>query len=150
MFKLKLYFTFIFILAFSSLMLAQENIIKGKMILKGIWKEMDIEYVKGEVAVILKKGSAKSDIQEYLNRYNAIVIREFDQLNWGLLELPKSFDIFSFIKELSMSEHVQSAEPNMIDHLQYETNDPYFQNGFQWALKNTGQDLNYFFLHHTL
>lgn len=122
----------------SSFLLGQEKI-GGRDVLKGRWKNQEIEYVQGQIAVILKPGRSKANVQTALDNHRATVVREFDKLGWGLIEIPKSEDIFSLIQELEKNEPVEVAEPNLVDRIQFDPNDPYFSDGTQWALKNTGQ-----------
>lgn len=60
-------------------------------------------------------------------------------MRWGLLELPDGVDIFPVIASLRNSSMVEAVEPNMVGHTSSDPSDPYFQDGHQWALKNTGQ-----------
>jgi len=117
---------------------AQERI-NGRAVLTTTWKNQEIKYVQGQVAAILKAGREKADIQTLLDQHSASVVREFDKLNWGLIEISGSGDIFSVIQELEQSEYIQAAEPNLVDRVQFDSNDPFFLDGHQWALKNTGQ-----------
>jgi thermitase len=134
-------FVYVLILAFaiqSSFLIAQERI-GGRAILKGEWKNQEVEYAQGRVAVILKAGRGKANIQNLLDKHRATVVQEFDELNWGLIEIPESNDIFPLIKDLEKNEHVIVAEPDLVGWASYNPNDPYFSDGHQWALRNTSQ-----------
>lgn len=133
------YCSLIFLLATQPYFLFGQERINGRTVLQGTWKGQEIEYVQGQVAVILKAGRAKADIRTLLDQHRASVVRDFDKLGWGLLEVPESEDIFALMQGLEKSEHIQAAEPNLVDRVQFDPNDPFFLDGHQWALKNTGQ-----------
>lgn len=111
----------------------------GKRVKTGIWRNQEIEYVEGQIVVILKPGVTASEVSSLLGSYKAKIVQDFDKLGWGLLEVPESADIFPIIKALEKSPLIKAAEPNMVTHAHWEPNDPYFLDGHQWALKNTGQ-----------
>lgn len=122
----------------SGILLAQERI-AGRAILKGQWKNQEIEYAQGRIAVILKAGRSKASIQSMLAKQRATIVQEFDKLGWGLVEVSESEDIFPLIQELEKNENVLVAEPDLVGWAGYNPNDPYFLDGHQWALHNTGQ-----------
>jgi hypothetical protein len=68
------------------------------------------------------------------------MIRGFDKLRWGLIELPEGGDVLHVIESMEQSSSFESVEPNGIIRASFDTNDPYFADGHQWALKNTGQN----------
>lgn len=130
--------SFLLALVSSDFALSQD-VISGKAIKKGMWKNVEVEYVQGQVCVILQHGKVAADIISSVGTFEGKMTRQFDKLGWGLVEFPDSLDILSVITELVKNPSILVAEPNLVDHIRYETNDQYYQDGHQWALKNTGQ-----------
>lgn len=132
-----------FVLLMSALLfwgsLSAQEMIRGKRVRTGIWQGRQIEYLEGEIALILKPGVSKSDVLPVLQSYGATLIRDFDKLGWGLIELSASDDALSVAPELTSHPLIEVAEPNMVVSAFLEPDDPYFQDGHQWALKNWRQ-----------
>ncbi len=129
---------FMLLAAMASTANAQETI-GGKAILQGTWQGRQIEYVEGEIAIILESEMGTSAVQTLVQEYDATFLQNFDGQGWGLIELPEEADVLEIAEELAEDENIRSAEPNMVIHTMDDTNDPYYTDGHQWALKNTGQ-----------
>lgn len=137
-----LYAVFIAIVSNSSYSQKQ---ISGKEVKTALWNKQQIEYVDGEIAVKLKKGFTKSQLQPALSKHNARVKQDFDKLGWGWIELPEGVDIFKVIDSLKKLPTIEFVEPNMVTQIQLEPNDPYFRGTshaayrHQYGLHNIGQ-----------
>ena len=124
-------FVLCFVLLFSTTYLYAQDFVGGKRVKRGVWENLQIEYIEGEIALILKPGVSKNDILPLLQRYSTTIKRDFDKLGWGLIEVPDTIDVLSTAYELKQSPLLKAAEPNMVDRAQSEPNDPYFQDGHQ-------------------
>jgi len=123
---------------FTSAAAAQENV-RLKAIKSGRWKGNEIKYVEREIAIKLRTGISDNEIGSILALYKARVTQDFDDLRWGWIELPEGLDIFPVISALESAPMVERVEPNLVGQSGSEPNDPYYTDGHQWALKNTGQ-----------
>jgi len=123
----------------SSTSLSAQELIRGKLVKTGVWEGQQVEYLEGEIAVILNPNVGKSDVLPLLQSHGATIRRDFDKLGWGLIELPDTVDVLSLAAELKRNPMIEAAEPNMVIRAHFNPNDPYYQDGHQWALKNTGQ-----------
>ncbi len=121
------------------LALSAQEMIGGKQVRTGIWEGRQIEYLKGEIAIILEPDASQADVFPLLQSHGATIKRDFDKLGWGLIELPENVDVLSLAAELKRNPMIEAAEPNMVIRAHFDPNDPYYQDGHQWALKNTGQ-----------
>jgi subtilisin family serine protease len=133
-------FALSFLWLFSVTALLAQNFVGGKRIKQGLWENRQIDYVDGDIAVILKAGVNKNNILPLLQKHGATIKRDFDKLGWGLIELPTSHDVLSKAFELKQSPLLKAAEPNMVNRVQSDPNDPFFLDGHQWALWNRGQN----------
>ncbi|MGD1007418.1 MAG: S8 family serine peptidase [Ignavibacteriaceae bacterium] len=124
----------ILVLSFHYTIAQQTRIIK-----QGVWNNHQVEYISNQIAVKIKKGVNIQDIAPVFSKFNATVIKNFNKLGWGLIEVPQDSDIIPIISELKENVLIENGEPNFVEKLQYTPNDPYFLNGYQWNLKNTGQ-----------
>ena len=131
---------FLLVVLFSFGPLFAQQTIGGKLIKKGIWNNRQIEYADRQIAVKLKTGVQAEDANTVFSRYSATAVKPFDKLRWGLIELPEGRDIFPVMDSLKNNPLIEAAEPNGVTHTSFDPNDPYFQDGHQWALKNTGQN----------
>lgn len=129
-----------FLWLFSVPTLFAQNLVGGQRAKQGVWENRPIEYIEDEITVILKAGVSKNDILPVLQKYGATIKRNFDKLGWGLIEVPNTTEILSTASELKRSPLIKSAEPNMVNRVQAYPNDPYFNDGHQWALWNWGQN----------
>jgi subtilisin family serine protease len=116
-----------------------ENIV-GKEVKTKIWKGMEIQFVAKEIAVKISPSATQTEKNDLLKSVDGKIINSFDKLGWGLIELPATKDELLAIDDLSKLPFVSVAEPNMVTSTTIEPNDPYYQDGHQWALKNTGQN----------
>ncbi len=121
-------------------MLYAQDKIDGRQIKTGLWKNQLIEYVDGQIAVKTKSGVIKSDLLELMSNYNATLKEDIDALSWALFELPKGKDIFPVLNKLRANTLIETVEPNGVVRISFNPDDPYFQDGHQWSLRNTGQD----------
>ena len=109
------------------------------------WKGEEIEYVGGRIDIKLRVGFNSEAIIEVVSRHGGKIVADFDDLGWGLAQLPEETDIFTVIEELLRDEAVDVAEPVMVTHVAYDPNDPYYSGAppltyaYQWALWNFGQ-----------
>jgi subtilisin family serine protease len=131
---------FIMTLLFSSEYLSAQQIIGGRVVKKGMWKGCQIEYADRQIAVKIKSGVKLQEINTLVSQQNGSLMKDFDKLRWGLIELPDSVDIFPVLNTLQNNPLIESVEPNGVTHISFDPNDPYFQDGHQWALKNIGQN----------
>jgi len=123
---------------FTSAAAAQESV-RLKEIKSGRWKGREIKYVEREIAIKLKAGISENEIRSILALHKAKIKQDFDELRWGWIELPEGVDIFPVISALESMPMVEKVEPNLVGQAASEPNDPYYTDGHQWALKNTGQ-----------
>lgn len=117
---------------------AQEKI-HGKLVKTGLWEGRQVEFLQGEIAIILRSGVSNKDISPLLEGLGATIRRDFDELGFGVIELPADVDILSVASDLKENELIKVAEPNMVVRAHWEPDDDYYQDGYQWALKNTSQ-----------
>lgn len=117
-----------------------QQMINGRIIRTGIWKNQQIEYIDRQIAVKLKYGVQMHDVNATFNKFNGNLIESFDKLRWGLVEIPEGKDIFPIIDSLKNNSLIEAVEPNGVIHTSFNPNDTYFQDGHQWALKNVGQN----------
>jgi len=120
--------------------LAAQQIIGGRTIKKGVWKGRQIEYVDRQIAIKIKNDVQVQDVNILVSQQSGRFVKRFDKLRWGLIELPEGSDIFPVIDLLRNSPLIETAEPNGVIHTSFDPNDTYYQDGHQWALKNTGQN----------
>ncbi len=116
---------------------AQGARIGGRLINKGTWKDRQIEYVDGLVAIKLKPGVQAQALRAELSSLGASLAKDFDKLGWGLVELSGGSDVFSAIDSLQKSALIGAVEPDQVGHAGWTPNDPNFS-PIQWALLNTG------------
>jgi thermitase len=117
-----------------------QNMIGERRIRKGKWRNQQFEYVDRLIAVKIKAGVQTQDINAELRRRGASLVKDFDKLRWGLIELPEGRDIFAVLDSLRMNPLIERAEPEEVGHASLSPNDTYFQDGRQWALLNSGQN----------
>jgi serine protease len=92
-----------------------------------------------------RKSGQDQSITNSLNQLGAVIRQNFDQLGWGLIEIPAQMDIFNVISTLTQTPLFEFAEPNCVDKAVFLPNDPYFRGTtpatypYQWGLHNTGQ-----------
>ncbi|MEE9465629.1 MAG: S8 family serine peptidase [Candidatus Neomarinimicrobiota bacterium] len=124
---------------FSWVALSAQEMIGGKQVRTGIWEGRQVEYLEGEIAIILKPRVSQANVLPLLQSHGTTIKRDFDKLGWGLIELPEAVDALSLAAELKRNPMIEAAEPNMVDRLNFEPNDTYYQDNHQWALKNNGR-----------
>jgi len=139
-FSRQLFFTVMLIVAMLPIHLVMaQQLIEGRPIKKGVWRNQEIEYVDGQILVKLKQNAQKQALMAVLSQYQATLLYDFNKLRWGLIELPEGADIFPIIAVLQSNSSVEAVEPHGVLHGSFDPNDPNYLNGLQWALKNTGQ-----------
>jgi subtilisin family serine protease len=111
----------------------------GKRIMTGMWKGDEVEYVEGEILFKAKTGAKSFDLAKLFAENQVTMVQGLDQIRMGKLEVVSPVDIFQVIQDLNSANLIEFAEPNMVDHLLFAPDDPYFGNGNQWALWNYGQ-----------
>jgi subtilisin family serine protease len=112
----------------------------GKNILKGMWKGNQVEYVEGDILFKINANAKSTELDKLFAENKAKLVEGLDKIGMGRLEIPPSADIFQVIRNLSSSQLIEFAEPNLVDYPQFPPNDPYFTNGSQWAFWNYGQN----------
>jgi subtilisin family serine protease len=146
----KIFFYLIFYGIFINLIiniecLSQERI-AGKKVISGQWNNRTVKYIEGEIAIKLKKGFSSDNIKPILQKFKAQIKKEFDELGWGWIEVPKGVDIMPVIDSLKSLPIVETIEPNLVIRIYIEPSDPYFRGTspatyrHQWALHNIGQN----------
>ena len=120
--------------------LQSKPLLKNKPIESGVWMSQQVEFVQGEIAIILKPGTKVSYAHSVLVSYGLTKQRDFDKLNWGLYDAPTNVDLIERILEIRGLDFVESAEPNLVDRAYFEPNDTHYQNDLQWGLNNWGQN----------
>jgi subtilisin family serine protease len=138
--KIRIQFVLFILLCFSLVALSAQEMISGKQIRIGMWENQQVEYLESEIAIILKPGISQADVLPLIQGHGANIRQNFDKLGWGLIELPKGVDVLSLAATLKKNPLIEAAEPNMVDRPYFEPNDTFYQDGHQWALKNTGQN----------
>ena len=119
--------------------------VAGKEVKTKVWKGREIQFVEREIAVKITPSATQTEINDLLKAVDGRVINAFDELGWGLIELPTTKDEILAIDDLLKLPFVSVAEPNMVTSITLEPNDPYFKGttpatySHLWALKNTGQ-----------
>lgn len=78
--KLLVLLTFTIII--NSITYAQHKIY-GKEIKSITWKGKAVEYVDGELAIKLKKGFSKVNLNSVLSKYQHNIKQDFDEFGWG-------------------------------------------------------------------
>ncbi len=101
--------------------------VAGKAVKTEIWQGREIQFVKGEIAVKINPSATQTEINGLLNAVGGKIINSFDELGWGLIELPEGKNEILAIEELLKLSFVVTAEPNMVTRVDLEPNDPYFQ-----------------------
>ncbi|MEW6061973.1 MAG: S8 family serine peptidase, partial [Bacteroidota bacterium] len=114
--------------------------VAGKEVKTNIWQGKEVQFAAREIAVKISASATQSQINSLLNAIGGQIKNKFDERGWGLVELPADKDEISTVDDLIKLPFVLSAEPNMVTRINLEPNDPYFTDGHQWALKNTGQN----------
>lgn len=114
-----------------------QQTIGGRQILKGNWRNHQIEYVDGQILLKLNRATTRDSALSVLSRFQANLIDDFDVLQWGRIELPEGQDIFPVMNALQNEPAIEAVEPNGIMYPTF--NDPYYIDGHQWYLRNTGQ-----------
>ena len=105
-----------------------------------MWQNREIEYVAGELAVILEPNAKRADVDALLRSLGVTVKHNFNHRGWGLIELPAAVDLLKFAGNLEKRPMIKVAEPNMVDRAHYNPDDTYYDDGHQYGLHNTGQN----------
>ncbi len=117
--------------------LGNERIIK-----QGFWQGRDIKYVDSEVILGVQGNAPKELLETIRINYGRIEILPVSicDVQWLRISLAQG-DVFSVINDLSKNAFVEFVEPNFVGtmHDIYFPDDPYYQDGYQWPLNNTGQ-----------
>ncbi len=113
------------------------------------WNGTKVTFSSGEILVRLHSWADESDITSTLSQINGVIIKDFDQLNIGLIKIPNNNDILVAINTLKYNAAVLYAEPNIeMSVLSFHPNDPYYAGtapspdnyAHQWSLYNFGQN----------
>jgi len=84
------------------------------------------DYVKGELLVKFKSGTAQTPILETNNRIGGTVVEEFSDLGWQRVELPANLSVIKAISQYKNFAEVEAAQPNFIYRLAATPNDTSF------------------------
>lgn len=130
--------SFFFALLFTALFALPQAALAQQCYQTGSWQGNEVEYVKRQVVIQLAPLVTPSDAAPILNRQSVEIIDQFDELNWGLGQVPEGHGIFSVIEALNRSPLIANAEPNVVGHLMGTPNDNHFSK--QWGLVNTSSN----------
>ncbi len=114
-----------------------EEYIDGKLIKTGFWKGYEIEYVDGEINVLLEKGYSENDLNNSATRFDASIIRSSDRFGFVQLTSSNKGSFLETVAAIDKLESVRWAEPNMVMRVNATPSDPLFPT--QWHYNNTGQ-----------
>ena len=122
---------------------SQEGV--SRMIRDGVWKGATVQYADGAVCLRIREGASWLAVSTLIQSLGGDILQDFDRLRWGLIRFPEGTNIFATINELLQSPLVENAEPEMVGHIFFDPNDPYFAGTspatyhYQWYLYNYGQ-----------
>ena len=120
--------------------MAEQQMYQGKPIVEGIWDGEPTEYVGGEIMVMFY--DANVDAESIARSINGTVKQGVEPDGFALIEMDVDADVPALCEQLYGDPRVRFAEPNFIATMgEWNPNDPYYSNGTQWSLRNTGQDL---------
>lgn len=117
---------FFFALLFTALFALPQAALAQQCYQIGRWQGNEVEYVKRQVVIQLAPSVTPSEAAPILNQQNVEIIDQFDELNWGLGQIPEGEGIFSVIEGLNRSPLIATAEPNVVGHLAQTPNDNHF------------------------
>lgn len=112
----------------------------GKDILAGTWQGELVEYVDGEILFMIKNGQDRTEVKSYLAKNNLSLGRELDRFGFGKVGLAEGENIFPVIERMQKTGFFLYVEPNMIDRMCLQPNDPEYLAQKQWGLNNVGQN----------
>ncbi|PIP76516.1 MAG: hypothetical protein COW85_13810 [Ignavibacteria bacterium CG22_combo_CG10-13_8_21_14_all_37_15] len=91
------------------------------------WNGKNVTFLAGEILVGLQSWADEGDIASTLSQINGVIIKDFDQLNIGLIKIQNNNNIHSAINSLKYNAAVLYAEPNIeMSVLSTYPNDPYY------------------------
>lgn len=73
------------------MVLAQQTV-GGRLVKSGNYKNRQIEYVDRQIAIKIKQGVTLQDANSIIIQHEANLVKNFDKLQWGLIELPEGFE----------------------------------------------------------
>lgn len=112
----------------------------GKEILTGTWKGEVVEYLEGEILFMIQNGESRAEVALYLDQNDLNLAREVDHFGFGKVSLRQGENIFPEIERMQATGYFLYVEPNMIDRLCLEPDDPEYLAQKQWGLHNVGQN----------
>ena len=83
-------------------------------------------FVKGELLVKYKNGTASRAAVTLNNEIGATVVEEFPELGWQRVRLPANLSINQAVSRYQNNAEIESAQPNFIYNLLATPNDPRF------------------------
>lgn len=92
-------------------------------------------YVKDEVLVKFKNGTASQSARAANNQIGASVVEEFPELKWQRLKLPESLSVKNAVERYQSLAEVEYVQPNFYYHLLATPNDPQFPNNLYGLIK---------------
>jgi subtilisin family serine protease len=98
-------------------------------------------YKPNELLVRFRPGVDSRSIQQVHKQVNGEVAHAYQIVpNLHLVRVPEGTDVLQAITTYRSNPSVLYAEPNYQVHTQVTPNDPFFVDGTQWDLHNTGQN----------
>jgi hypothetical protein len=113
-----------------------------RAILQGMWRGKNIEYVDGAVCVKIRSGADRLAVAAHIQSQGGQIWEDFDRLGWGLISLPVGAHVFAVLDGIRQSPLIEDAEPEMVGHIFFDPNDPYYAGTspatyhYQWYLYN--------------
>jgi thermitase len=114
-----------------------------RVIEKGTWQGHEIRYVAGEIIVGMKIDTPEEYINAIKTEYGEIEFLPVTLCGIVWIKInSKSQNIFPIIQRLEDNDFVEYVEPNIVGrfHDIYYPDDPYYEDGHQWPLRNIGQN----------
>jgi len=120
-------------ISFFTEILAEEKLsktFKGKPIIERLIDGKTKRFLDGEVLIILKDVSFSNEFKRKLKTLfpNYSIIREFDQLGFGIIKVSSNWDILEVANNIIELDFVKYVSPHFILREAATPNDVYFQN----------------------
>ena len=133
-------FTIIFLSTF--LIYPQRNSygnVGDREIYKGFWNGDSIFYTNS-LSIRIADGITGEDVKNFIENYNATIRFDYFELfRWGSIDVPQEYDVLQIIHDWISEEIFESVEPVIVIQSPASVDDPYYANGYQWALNNFAQ-----------
>lgn len=145
---LKSSFLFVITIILTTMLLVKDSFSQertSRAIWDGIWRGAEVKYVDGAVCLKIREGADRQAVSALLRSLRGELLQDFDRLRWGLVSFPEGTNVFAAIDGLLQSPLLENAEPEMVGHIFFDPNDPYYAGTspatyeYQWYLYNHGQ-----------